>query len=273
MRLLLAAVALVAASILAGPAASTAPGGPPGSIETTTGAPKAAALSLNADLGEPIPLARLDSPSLPPSGARPDQSSGGVAVLVGADRWHEAGFSGRGVRVAVIDVDFSGWEQALAAAVPPVRARSFRADGSLDGGSGHGLRAASFVHELAPGAELLLIGFSTIAELAAAVAYAIEEDVDVISFSIGFVHNGPGDGTGPVNEIVDRAVEAGVLWAAAAGNWARQHWAGPFSDSGRRRRARVQPRRTAERPSLRRRRPDQRLAALGRSVGRRLHRL
>lgn len=26
-------------------------------------------------------------------------------------------------------------------------------------------------------------------------------------------------------------VEAGVLWAAAAGNWARQHWAGPFSDS------------------------------------------
>lgn len=248
MRLLLAAALLVAASTLADHAAAPAPGPPP-AIEVTTPAPVDAAVgalanvggapvapeearpSRSAGLGEPLELSRLDPPSPPPSGERPQQSGGGVGVLVGADRWHAAGFSGRGVRVAVIDVDFSGYEQAFAAAASPVRARSFRADGSLDGGSGHGLRAASIVHELAPRAELLLLGFSSIDELAEAVAYAIEEDVDVISFSIGFVHNGPGDGTGPVNAIVDRAAEAGVLWATAAGNWARQHWGGPFSDS------------------------------------------
>ena len=247
MRLLLAA-ALVAVSTLADRAAAPASGPPPASIEVAPGArfggagrahanvegapvaPEAVALSRSADLDEPFALSRPGPSSLPPPAERPEQSLAGVAVLVGADIWHEAGFSGRGVRVAVIDVGFSGYEEAFADAASPVRTRSFRADGSLDGGSGHGLRAASIVHELAPRAELLLLSFSGIEELAAAVGYAIEEGVDIISFSIGFVHNGPGDGTGPVNEIVDRAVEAGVLWAAAAGNWAQQHWAGQFSD-------------------------------------------
>ncbi len=251
MRLLLAAALLVAMFALAGRASPAAPGSPPVSIEVTTGAPgplvgaaapvlvlpgvpprapEAVTRSHGAGLDEPLELSRLGPDPLPPPGDGPTQSNAGVAVLVGADRWHAAGFSGRGVRVAVIDVDFSGYEQAFADAAAPVRAVSFRTDGSLDGGSGHGLRAASIVHGLAPAAELLLLGFSSTEELAAAVGYAIEEGVDVISFSIGFVHNGPGDGTGPVNEIVDRAVEAGVLWTAAAGNWARQHWSGPFSD-------------------------------------------
>lgn len=248
MRLLLVAALLVAVSAPSDRAAAPASAWPPATIEVSTQAPlsvgvaaladpggapvapEAETLSLNASLGEPFALARPGPSSLPPPGERPEQSFAGVAVLVGADIWHEAGFSGRGVRVAVIDVGFSGYEEAFADAASPVRARSFRADGSLDGGSGHGLRAASIVHELAPRAELLLLSFAGIEELGAAVAYAIEEGVDIISFSIGFVHNGPGDGTGPVNEIVDRAVEAGVLWAVAAGNWAQQHWAGPFSD-------------------------------------------
>ncbi len=247
MRLLLAAALLVAVSTLADRAAAPASAWPPASIDVSPvvrldagvgvfadpgGAPVApeAAPRLHAGLDEPFEFARLGPASLPPPGEHPEQSFAGVAVLVGADIWHEAGFSGHGVRVAVIDVGFSGYEEAFAEAAALVRARSFRADGSLDGGSGHGLRAASIVHELAPRAELLLLSFSGTETLAAAVEYAIEEGVDIISFSIGFVHNGPGDGTGPVNEIVDRAVEAGVLWAAAAGNWARQHWAGPFSD-------------------------------------------
>ena len=156
--------------------------------------------------------------------------AGAAATLVGADLWHAAGFSGRGVRVVVVDSGFSGHEQAFADAVPPVLARSFREDGSLDGGSGHGLRAARIVREIAPGAELMLLSFSTVSELAEAVDHAIAEQADVISFSVGFVHNGPGDGSGAVNEIVDRAVEAGIVWTVAAGNWPEQHWAGPFSD-------------------------------------------
>ena len=155
-----------------------------------------------------------------------------AAALIGADRWQAAGFTGRGVRVAVIDTGFSGYEDAFAeSAGPPVRARSFRSDGSLDGGGDHGRQAAAIVREMAPGAELYLLSFSTVTELSAAVDYAVAERVDVVSFSVGFIHNGPGDGTGAVNEIVDRAVAQGVIWAVAAGNWAEQHWRGPFEDT------------------------------------------
>ena len=155
-----------------------------------------------------------------------------AASLIGADRWQAAGFTGRGARVAVIDTGFEGYEATFAETAALVHTRAFRFDGSLEGGSDHGRQAAEIVYEMAPGAELYLLSFSTVTELSAAVDYAIAEDVDVISLSVGFIHNGPGDGSGAVNEIVDRAVEAGVaLWTVAAGNWAEQHWAGPFSDS------------------------------------------
>ena len=55
--------------------------------------------------------------------------------------------------------------------------------------------------------------------------------MDVVSFSLGFIHNGPGDGTGEVNAIVERAVDAGIAWSVASGNWAEQHWGGAFVDT------------------------------------------
>ena len=227
--LLLAAVLLVVAATTANRAEAPPSRGRLVSIEAGSPAPAALPTGRITTLDAPLELSRLGPPTLLPLEAGPRQASA-AAALVGADRWHAAGFSGRGVRVAVIDLGFNGYEEAFADALPPVRARSFRADGGLDGGSGHGMRAANIVRGLAPGAELHLLSFSTVAELAAAVDHAIEEQIDVISFSVGFVHNGPGDGSGPVNEIVDRAVEAGIVWTVAAGNWAEQHWAGPFSD-------------------------------------------
>lgn len=152
--------------------------------------------------------------------------------IIGADRWQAAGFSGYGIRVAVIDSGFDGYRQRLGVTLPSeVRVRSFRVDGELEAGTDHGTRAAQIVHQVAPGAELYLLNFSTVTELSAAVDFTIEEGIDIVSFSLGFIHNGPGDGTGPVDEIVSRGVEGGALWAVAAGNWARQHWAGEFRDT------------------------------------------
>ena len=230
MRLLLLAIAVLAAIATTARGAEAPPHGARlVSIEAGTPAPAALPGGRIAVLDTPLELSRAGPPVLLPLEAGPLQA-GAAATLVGADLWHAAGFSGRGVRVAVVDSGFSGHEEAFADAVPPVLARSFREDGSLDGGSGHGLRAARIVREIAPGAELMLLSFSTVSELAEAVDHAIAEQADVISFSVGFVHNGPGDGSGPVNEIVDRAVEAGIVLTVAAGNWAEQHWAGPFSD-------------------------------------------
>ena len=155
-------------------------------------------------------------------------------VLIGADAWHDGGLTGHGVAVAILDTGFAGYEEARGKALPAnVIARSFRADQSMVGAGDHGRRAAEVVSSVAPGATLYLVAFSTVTELSAAVDYLIAEHVEVVSFSFGYIHNGPGDGSGPVNTIVSRAADAGVTWVAAAGNWAQQHWVGAFRDDTR----------------------------------------
>lgn len=152
--------------------------------------------------------------------------------LVGADRWHEAGFSGHGVSVAVIDSGFAGYQDAVGSTLPnesSLVTQSFRSDGLFEV-TDHGRRAAELVHSVAPGAELYLLNFSTVTEFSAAVDFLVEEQIDIVSFSLGYIHNGPGDGTGPINDIVSRSVDAGLTWAVASGNWAQQHWRGTFQD-------------------------------------------
>ena len=153
------------------------------------------------------------------------------SALLGIPPWRDSGFSGQGVRVAVVDSGFRGYAErsgtSLPADVTPV---SFRADGDIEAGTDHGTLAAEIVHSIAPSAEIYLVNFSTVTELSAAVDYLIAEGVDVISFSLGFIHNGPGNGTGPVADIVSKGTVNDALWTVSAGNWARQHWRGPFLD-------------------------------------------
>ena len=158
-----------------------------------------------------------------------DMGLGGV--ILGADRWQAAGFTGTGVKIAVLDTGFKGVMSARGASLPnTVITRSFRTDRDIEGNTDHGLRAARILARIAPGAQIYLVNFSTTTELAAAVDYFAAEGVRIISFSVGFIHDGPGDGTGPVNEIVTRASNAGMVWVSAAGNWAHEHWSGNFQD-------------------------------------------
>ncbi|MEX2032252.1 MAG: S8 family serine peptidase, partial [Dehalococcoidia bacterium] len=151
--------------------------------------------------------------------------------LIGATAWQSAGFTGYQVKVGILDAGFQNYSTVLGNTLPEhVNVRSFRSDGQIGAGTSHGLRAAEVVHQVAPGAELYLVNFSTVTELSAAVDYLAERGVRVVSFSLGYIHNGPGDGTGPVNEIVSRGVAAGQTWSVASGNWAQQHWIGPFTD-------------------------------------------
>lgn len=148
-----------------------------------------------------------------------------------ADVWQAAGFTGYQQSVAIIDQGFAGYLEAVGSSLPAdLIARSFRADGDIAAGTSHGLQAAEIVHQVAPNARLYLINFGSESELSTAVDFLIAESVDVISFSLGFIHGGPGDGTGTVNSIVQRGVDAGIAWSVASGNWAEQHWGGRFTD-------------------------------------------
>ena len=157
-----------------------------------------------------------------------------ASTLVGADQWVEGGLTGRGVKVAVLDTGFAGYEDALGSTLPnSVTTRSFRADRAVAGTTDHGRRAAEIISSIAPGAELYLVTFSTVTEMSAAVDYLVAQGVDVVSYSIGYIHNGPGDGSGSVDRVVSRSLGSNMAWAVAAGNWAQQHWAGTFRDDNR----------------------------------------
>ena len=182
------------------------------------------------------PLARVSTVEFvrPPLRALPMVTGEGVA-LINANGWHAQGISGAGVKVAILDLGFQGYESLLGSELPDtVTVMSFRADDDIGGGTPgtiHGTAVAEIVHEMAPGAELYLVNFDTEVELASASAWLTGQGVEVINASWGFFVSGPGDGTGVVNDVVSTSTAGGSLWSVAAANHAQKHWSGPFLDT------------------------------------------
>lgn len=57
----------------------------------------------------------------------------------------------------------------------------------------------------------------------------------VINLSLGYLPDGPGDGTSPYGDsplrTIDAAVSHGITWVTAGGNAATTTWYGTFSDT------------------------------------------
>jgi hypothetical protein len=77
------------------------------------------------------------------------------------------------------------------------------------------------------GPQFFLLNANGPTMLRRAVRYAIEKKVDIILFSGSFEGGGNGDGRGPVNRIVADALNAGIIWVNAAGNYGRRVYNGP----------------------------------------------
>gem|GEM_PF-1909479 len=153
--------------------------------------------------------------------------------LIGADAWNTGGWTGAGVKVAVLDLGFHGYVSLLGTELPSsVTARSFRSDEDISGGGErHGTACAEIVYDIAPDASLYLVNFDTEVEMGNAVDWLIAQGVDIISCSLGVVDSGPGDGTGPICAMVQRARAGGILWCNSAGNYAQRHWMGGWADT------------------------------------------
>ncbi len=161
--------------------------------------------------------------------------SEGLAGMHVPEYWQAFG-RGDGVRLGILDIGFAGYRERLGSELPGrVKARSFyySSDGSGDitgSGDPHGTACAEIVHDVAPEAELYLANAATTVDLENAVTWLIDEGVEVISHSVGWLI-GPGDGTGLIIDIVQKATASGIIWVNAAGNFAQSHWAGPYRDS------------------------------------------
>ncbi len=154
--------------------------------------------------------------------------------VTGADLWHQAGFTGQGMRIGIIDPDgFYGFLDLLGTKLPESEhVFVFPEDREyLSTSTGrHGTACAEVVHEMAPDADLFLAYTEGTGEgLANAIDWMLANDIKIISYSATNLV-GPKDGTGPVAEIVHKATDAGVLWVNSSGNYAQTHLKMEFTD-------------------------------------------
>ena len=80
----------------------------------------------------------------------PDVVSEGVA-LINADDWQTAGYTGAGVKVAILDSGFTGYASRLGTELPAsVNTQSFYAGSDIEGYTAHGTACAEIVYDIAP---------------------------------------------------------------------------------------------------------------------------
>jgi subtilisin family serine protease len=149
---------------------------------------------------------------------------------IGATEWQAAGHTGAGTKVAILDLGFDGWDTLPTDELPEiVNVTGFNAAGKLDSGTDHGTQMAEIIHDVAPGADLVLITFDD-NYMDEMVTWLLTNDVDVVSMSLEWT-DGPRDGTHFSAEHIQRGIDAGITWVVAAGNSAKRHHVGTTVDN------------------------------------------
>ena len=152
---------------------------------------------------------------------------------LGVTRWHAAGITGQGIKIAILDSGFRGYHDFSGRALPSqIAARSFRDDGSLEAkNSQHGILCAEVVHALAPQAELVFANWDPDRsdQFLDAVRWARAQGARIVSCSLIMPSWSDGEGGGPVHAALAGLLGQGdMLCFASAGNIAQRHWTGEF---------------------------------------------
>lgn len=177
-------------------------------------------------------------PPSPKSATSLNWQKGGTqgAVTIGADKWHDAGVTGKGVRVGVLDMGFGGIADRLGKELPAASKVKTNIDIDILTAQeeDHGTACAMVVHGAAPDAELYIAYFdgSSTQSFLDAVQFLIDNKVQIVNYSVGS-SIGPRDGTFGEAVFVDELVrQTDILWVNAAGNEAVDHTVFQYSDNG-----------------------------------------
>src|SRR3989304_1195026 len=152
--------------------------------------------------------------------------------FMNADLAQYAGITGKGIKVAVLDLSFTN-NPKISDNI--VEVKSFRQGVSVlpdhwDGDEAlHGTAVAEIIADVAPDVELFLYSMESDIEFAAAVDEAISKNVDIIAMSAGWP-NFPTDVTSHITKKIEEAVENGIVFVVPAGNFGNKHWEGNFMD-------------------------------------------
>jgi subtilisin family serine protease len=158
----------------------------------------------------------------------------GVAAM-NANAWHSNGYTGQGITVGVIDLGFEGYGSLLGTDLPIASKVITNGIGgtNLEADGPHGTACAEIIHDLAPGiSQMYLVAVSTAVDIGNALIWLDEQDVDIISMSVGSgITSGAADGTGPMVQLIDMLVANDRVVAISAGNSAQEHWQGTFQSA------------------------------------------
>jgi subtilisin family serine protease len=163
----------------------------------------------------------------------PDPVTSEGVKVIGADRWHAAGYTGQGMKIAILDQGFDGYRDLLGRELPSnVTAKSFVPGIEVDQtGISHGAAVAEVIHDVASDAELYLVYYDGgDVSMGNAVEWMLQQGVNIISHSAGGLA-APMDGTGRDAELVKLAADNGVLWINSAGNNGAQHYRAAYTDT------------------------------------------
>ena len=199
---------------------------------------------------------------VPPQPAYGDFTSQGVQAHL-SESWNQAGYSGQGVKVGIIDLGFKDLTSLMGTELPArVYGRCYTdigvftqnlADCEAVGevtvnipkcldvaqrlavrNAIHGTIVSESVIDIAPEVSLYIANPQSWGDLQDATEWMASQDVSVINHSVGWILDGPGDGTSPDSasplRTVDRAVATDIIWVNAAGNSAQETWFGDYSD-------------------------------------------
>ena len=164
----------------------------------------------------------------------------------GSSAWNQAGFSGQGIKVGVIDSNFgfNDFMGLMGTELPStVQARCYTDAGRFTSnvadcgnailGDNHGTLLAEAVMDIAPEASLYIATPWSLGDLRTATDWMVSQGVSVIASGVVFNFDGPGDGTSPFSDsplkTVDRAVAGGAIWVNGAGNYGQSTWFGTYS--------------------------------------------
>ena len=181
-------------------------------------------LSSLSDLANNSGINCIRLPFKPITDATPLESM----TLINATAWNSAGYNGSGVKIGILDVGFYNYSALLGTAVANF-SWSYGIGGS--GTDPHGTACAEVIHDIAPNASLYLATCDTDINASYAVNWLISQNVSIISCSLSWLIDGPGDGTGTIDSVVNNASAAGILWVTSAGNYAWGHWMGTCNDT------------------------------------------
>ena len=164
---------------------------------------------------------------------RPEEhavTSEGVALMNG-DYWQTEGYTGSGVKVAVIDGGFMYLTAAQGEGdIPSSYSSHDFTGGGLQTTTQHGTAVAEAIYDLVPDAQFYFYKIANLTQFENAIDSCISNDVDIVNHSMGWFNaGGYYDGTGFACQFASEAIDSGIVWVNSAGNSALDHYRETFS--------------------------------------------